>query len=144
MAAILEPSRLTPIPVPAAGHGAHRQRPGHPSAAPVSAPSLTAAVGLTSRAAISAALAVLVVLVVIAAASVSQGRRAVASPTSPGVPAAATAGPVVAVVEPGDTLWSIARELQPRGDIRPLVDRLVAANGSAVIVPGQELRLPPS
>ena len=31
------------------------------------------------------------------------------------------------VVEPGDTLWSIARRLQPTGDVRALVDRLAGA-----------------
>jgi hypothetical protein len=36
------------------------------------------------------------------------------------VPAAA----VVHVVQPGETVWSIARSAQPHGEIRPLVDRL--------------------
>ena len=30
----------------------------------------------------------------------------------------------VYVVQPGDTVWSIARSVQPTGEIRPLVDRL--------------------
>ena len=28
------------------------------------------------------------------------------------------------IVQPGDTLWTIARRVQPTGDVRPLVDRL--------------------
>jgi hypothetical protein len=36
------------------------------------------------------------------------------------VPAAA----VVHVVQPGETVWSIARAAQPKGEVRPLVDRL--------------------
>ena len=35
---------------------------------------------------------------------------------------------VVVVGAPGDTYWSIARRLQPTGDVRPLVDRLAAAD----------------
>lgn len=47
----------------------------------------------------------------------------------------------VYVVRPGDTLWSIARRLQPEGDIRPLVDRLADLNGGAGLRAGQRLRL---
>ena len=54
----------------------------------------------------------------------------------PGVPSA------VYVVQPGDTFWDIARRLDPAGDPRPLVARLVAAHGSPVLVPGERLALP--
>jgi hypothetical protein len=54
----------------------------------------------------------------------------------PGAPAA------VYVVQPGDTFWEIARRLDPSGDPRPLVARLVAAHGSPVLVPGERLALP--
>jgi len=54
----------------------------------------------------------------------------------PGAPAA------VYVVQPGDTFWEIARRLDRGGDPRPLVARLVAAHGSAVLVPGERLALP--
>lgn len=54
----------------------------------------------------------------------------------PGAPAS------VYVVQPGDTFWEIARRLDPVGDPRPLVARLVAAHGSAVLVPGERLALP--
>ncbi|MEJ5255225.1 MAG: LysM peptidoglycan-binding domain-containing protein [Acidimicrobiales bacterium] len=47
----------------------------------------------------------------------------------------------VYVVQPGDTLWSIARHLQPEGEIRPLVDRLADRNGGAALHVGQRLRL---
>ncbi len=46
------------------------------------------------------------------------------------------------VVAPGDTLWSIARSLQPTGDVRPLVDQLAAANGGAAIAAGERLVVP--
>jgi LysM domain len=45
------------------------------------------------------------------------------------------------VVQPGDTLWTIARELAPTGDVRAGVDRLVDLNGSAALQTGQRLRL---
>src|SRR5688500_15290730 len=53
-----------------------------------------------------------------------------------GVPAGA-----VYVVQPGDTIWSIAHDLDPSGDARTTVDRIVALNGGAALEPGQRLRL---
>ena len=47
----------------------------------------------------------------------------------------------VYVVQPGDTIWSIAHDLDPSGDTRATVDRIVALNGSAALEPGQRLRL---
>ena len=46
------------------------------------------------------------------------------------------------IVQPGDTLWSIARAVQPEGDVRPLVQRLAELNGGAQIRAGQALVLP--
>lgn len=43
------------------------------------------------------------------------------------------------VVQPGDTLWSIAGALHPSGDVRKAVDRLVELNGSAALSPGQRI-----
>jgi hypothetical protein len=56
------------------------------------------------------------------------------------VPASPPGHPVH-VVQPGETLWSIARTLHPDGDIRPLVDRLVELNGGDHIEVGQVLEL---
>src|SRR5207248_2498734 len=65
------------------------------------------------------------------------------SPLTPaGAPAAPALQPVasnVVVVQSGDTLWSIARRLQPTGDVRPLVDRLAAAHGHGPLQPGERL-----
>jgi nucleoid-associated protein YgaU len=47
----------------------------------------------------------------------------------------------VYVVQPGDTLWSIAHKLQPGGDVRAEVDRLAGLNGTAALQAGQRLRL---
>lgn len=45
------------------------------------------------------------------------------------------------VVQPGDTLWSIAHDLVPTGDVRAEVDRLADLNGTAALQAGQHLRL---
>ena len=46
------------------------------------------------------------------------------------------------MVQPGDTLWSIAADVAPDADVRITVDQLIALNGASPIVPGQELVLP--
>jgi hypothetical protein len=43
------------------------------------------------------------------------------------------------VVEPGDTVWSIAESLARGGDVRPVVDALVDANGGADLEVGDRL-----
>jgi hypothetical protein len=58
---------------------------------------------------------------------------------------AGDARPVVEVsvlVEPGDTVWSIARSVAGDGDVRPVVDALVAANGGPVLEAGDRLVVP--
>ena len=65
----------------------------------------------------------------------------------------ATPGPVRAgalgsdssyVVQPGDTLWTIAQRLVPGGDPRPFESQLEAEVGGDTIVPGERLVLPRS
>ncbi|MGO8873303.1 MAG: LysM peptidoglycan-binding domain-containing protein [Acidimicrobiales bacterium] len=46
------------------------------------------------------------------------------------------------VVQPGDTLWSIAERMAPAADPRPLVAELSAQTGSDHVVPGERLVLP--
>jgi hypothetical protein len=62
-------------------------------------------------------------------------------------PGPALAGEPVAhhapyVVEPGDTLWSIAVRLDPTGDPRPWVAKLESETGGVNVVPGEQLVLP--
>jgi hypothetical protein len=63
-----------------------------------------------------------------------------------GAPSSAAGGPSptspTVVVQPGDTLWSIAAEVAPDTDVRVTVDRLIALNGSSRIEVGQQLELP--
>ena len=60
----------------------------------------------------------------------------------------AAAGPVVPagatsyVVRPGDTLWTIAASVDPKGDERPLVDALTRETGGAPLYPGERLAIP--
>lgn len=63
------------------------------------------------------------------------------APAPVGVAAVPRAGQVY-VVQPGETLWDIARRLQPSGDIRPLVDRLAQAHGPGPLEIGERLALP--
>jgi hypothetical protein len=64
-----------------------------------------------------------------------------------GVPASAPEGPFpgagarVVIVQPGDTVWSIARAAMPDGDIRGLVDELVALHDGP-LEPGDRLLVP--
>jgi len=45
------------------------------------------------------------------------------------------------VVEPGDTLWSIAVHIAPDQDPRPIVHRLAERSGGTALRPGQRLSL---
>jgi Tfp pilus assembly protein FimV len=93
-------------------------------------------------------LAVLLVAVAVAAASVL-GARAIAGmaqierSTSPEVVELQSV-PVAGqryVVQPGDTLWSIATEIAPDDDPRVVVDALRDANGGPELEVGDELIL---
>jgi Tfp pilus assembly protein FimV len=46
------------------------------------------------------------------------------------------------VAQPGDTLWALARALQPVGDLDVLVDELVELNGGPELDVGERVRLP--
>ena len=50
--------------------------------------------------------------------------------------------PAVHIVQPGETLWSVARSLRPSGDVRGLVRQLEKLNGGSSLAVGQRLVLP--
>jgi Tfp pilus assembly protein FimV len=77
-----------------------------------------------------------VVLVVVASLVVVPGLARGDGPERP-------AQRITYVVEPGDTLWSIARRVAPGRDPRPVVDGLIRANDlRARLQAGQELSIP--
>lgn len=133
MAAVVQPHRLPPVASPRPDL---RVLAGGRAVRPAPAP-----VAVTP----AAVAAVLVALVLVVVGVLALGRGAFAdlapAPAAPSA-AAASAGARTVTVRSGDTLWAIARRLQPTGDVRPLVDRLVAANGSPIVVPGSELVIP--
>jgi LysM repeat protein len=55
---------------------------------------------------------------------------------------AGTTRPVDYTVRPGDTLWTIAQQVDPTSDPRPLVARLASQTGSEQVVPGERIVLP--
>jgi nucleoid-associated protein YgaU len=57
-------------------------------------------------------------------------------------PAAAAVGTRTYIVQPGDTLWSIARHVHPDQDPRPLMDQLSAQVPGGSLQAGQHLVLP--
>ena len=78
----------------------------------------------------------------LAGAVIGSGQWAGASDsTGPGDVGPATA---VVVVQPGESLWSIAQAVAPGADPRETVLRLRELNGmaSAVVVPGQSIVVP--
>ena len=96
------------------------------------------------------AVAVLAVAFLLASAAVARIAGGAPSPAAGGssptsaaaASAAGVAAPATTVVQPGDTLWSIAAAVAPDVDVRITVDQLIALNGSSPIVVGQELELP--
>jgi hypothetical protein len=88
-----------------------------------------------------AAMVAAVVVAALLALGIGMGAFSALVPTPGAATLAADEGRTV-VVEPGDSVWSIARAIQPEGDLRPLVHRIVQVNGAAPLQPGQQLVVP--
>lgn len=157
MVAVAHPGYALPVRRQSAP-GRHRLRvpdaavPARPGFRPLSAaPQFTArpqrvAPATYARRRLVAAMAA-TMLAVVAAAPLSSAVRAVAGGVvGASEPASALLDPRgpthVHVVQPGETFWSIARDLAPAGDPRPVVDRLVARHGSPSLHVGERLVLP--
>ena len=153
MAAVIVPESVAPAPWhrPARGHRPPAARP-HLRVLPGGPAAVRAARRGVRRPGPGAvvtgvALAVVVALALVGLAHLLGADAADSGPASTAPsevvaePAAVAATANQVVVRPGDTLWSIARSLQPTGDVRPLVDRLAERAGGAQLVVGQRLDL---
>lgn len=136
MAAVLAPaSPLRPAPLPSsrpAGRPQLRLIPGGQSPA-------ARAATFRRRRIVAALVLVTVLVVVVQLAQVAVGwAGGLAGPGSAPIEGR------VAVVEaaPGDTLWTIARQVHPTGDIRPAVDAMQAERGGTAVQVGDAVRVP--
>lgn len=96
---------------------------------------------LTARGRRVVALAVVALAVMLAYALSGLLSAAVAASDAPLAAPALT----YVLVEPGDTLWSVASKLDPQGDPRALVDRIATLNAlssDAQLQVGQTLAVP--
>lgn len=81
-------------------------------------------------------------LLIVALSSRVGAATTVARPASVAAASVPSEAPLLAyTVRPGDSLWAIARRLQPTGDVRPLVDQLAERNGGSTLQAGQRLDL---
>jgi LysM repeat protein len=83
-----------------------------------------------------------VVAGVAVAVIVVTGARVLPSDAGAGGVGPAPAAPVVYVVQPGDSYWSIAASLERPGDVRATVDALTSANGDGMLQVGDRITLP--
>ena len=81
------------------------------------------------------------VLVALALPWGGAGRHPLATP-GPVLAGAAASPNGVYVVQPGDTMWTIAERLDPAGDPRPVVQKMEQEVGSDTLQPGERLQLP--
>jgi hypothetical protein len=126
MAAVL----TLPPPAPLAGRSGRSAGVHHPHPGPRSRRNRTAAVYRRRR--LAAAVVGLGLVAVVGQASAALGGSSLA-------PVERRPQVQTVVVEPGDTLWSIARRVAPDADPREVVDALVDARGTAQLVPGETL-----
>ncbi|HEU5149492.1 MAG TPA: hypothetical protein VFU19_03285 [Iamia sp.] len=137
MAAVLAPTpthRPAPVarPAGAAGRPELRLIPGGRS------PEALAATYRRRR--VVAALVLVTVLVL--AVQLAQVLSGVAAGWAAPSPAPIEGPTVVVEATAGDTLWSLARQVHPTGDVRPVVEAMVADRGGAAVEVGEEVRVP--
>lgn len=94
----------------------------------------------------AATLLVGAVLLMLAGSLVLQAVRTGGGPlTATGAaPGINLASDQVWVVQPGDTVWSIAQSADPGADVRPLVDRITAELKGRPLYPGERILIPRS
>ena len=79
---------------------------------------------------------VAVALLLLSGVSGALGADPLTHSGSPGAPSARY------VVQPGDTVWSIATDMADGGDVRPVVDAIIDVRGNAPLQPGEKILLP--
>ncbi len=135
MAAVLEPHRFPTALAPRRPdlRLLHGGQSGRPPAAVVRLDPRAVAVGVF-----------LSLLVIVGSVAIGRGAFAglAPAPTRTAVSAPAGTSTQTVVAQPGDSFWSIARRLQPVGDVRALVDHLVITHGSSVLLPGDRIVVP--
>ena len=70
---------------------------------------------------------------------IGAGAQVASAPVA--APVEVVAAPVEIVVQAGDSLWTVARRLQPHGDLRHLVDRLIERVGGTSVTRGQHINV---
>ena len=86
-------------------------------------------------------LVLVALLLVVLAARAALGALGGGPLAAPETPAGRGGAAATYEVQLGDTYWSIARHLQPSGDVRALVDHLSSEHGGAPLQPGEQLVL---
>jgi nucleoid-associated protein YgaU len=104
-----------------------------PASTRAASPRTTPAVYRRRRLAALAAVVLLATVVVLLAARVGHAGAELDGPPP---------APAVYVVQPGDTLWTIAERVAPDVDRRDVVAQLSDAAGGTDLVPGQRIELP--
>jgi hypothetical protein len=85
----------------------------------------------------------LVALVLALALVLSVGASVVRWATASAAAGVAPVAPTVLVAQPGDSYWTLAQQLHVGGDLRSVVDELVAANGGGDLHAGDRIVLGP-
>jgi hypothetical protein len=146
------PAPAWPRPVVTPGPGGVAGRPGPVGLAdvtPLHPPTVSRPLPDRSTRIRRRRLVALLMAVALAAATIVTGQAVLSAfgevePSSPRpveVPALSPTVGETYIVQPGDTLWSIAAAIAPDSDPRPVVDALRDANGGPDIQVGQRLTL---
>lgn len=129
-------------------------------AAPMAAPVVRAARGRLRSIVAGVVLALVIAFAAIGALQFFGAAAAATTPAATTEPFATTGAPIDAasavasapvaadaparhsiVVQRGESLWTVARRIQPTGDLRQLVDALIERNGGVTVEAGQRLDL---
>ncbi len=93
------------------------------------------------RAALVGVVTLLAMVGLVVASGQDSGGAPLVTPAVSQAPVAGDGPAAVHVVQPGDTLWSIAAAVAPGSDPRPIVDELARRSGGAGLQPGQRIAI---